>query len=218
MARRLTGRVVIATHNKGKLWEMRALLAPHGVEAVSAGELGLPEPEETGSTFIDKARLKALAAVAATGLPALADDSGLCVDALDGAPGVYSADWAGEPRDFGRAMDLVEAALQDKPALGPPPPRASFHSTLVLAWPDGHEEAFEGRVDGVLVFPRRGDKGFGYDPIFLPDGQALTFGEMMATEKNAVPTDGSPPLSHRARAFVLLRDACLVNPKTSAGL
>ena len=209
MARRLTGRVVIATHNPGKLWEMRALLSPHGVEAVSAGELGLPEPEETGSTFIANARLKALAAVAATGLPALADDSGLCVAALDGAPGVYSADWAGEPRDFGRAMDLVETALRGKQALGPPAPRASFHSTLVLAWPDGHEEMFEGRVDGGLVFPRRGGKGFGYDPIFLPDGQNLTFGEMMAVEKNAVPSDGSRPLSHRARAFVLLRDACL---------
>ena len=218
MARRLTGRVVIATHNKGKLWEMRALLAPHGVEAVSAGELGLPEPEETGTTFIANARLKALAAVAATGLPALADDSGICVDALNGAPGVYSADWAGEPRDFGRAMDLVEAALRDKSALGPPAPRASFHSALVLAWPDGHEEVFEGRVDGDLVIPRRGDKGFGYDPMFLPDGQALTFGEMMATEKNAVPDDGSPPLSHRARAFVLLRDACLLGPKALAAL
>lgn len=209
MGRLLTGRVVIATHNTGKLWEMRALLAPHGVEAVSAGELGLSEPEETGSTFIANARLKALAAVAATGLPALADDSGICVAALEGAPGVYSADWAGEPRDFGRAMDLVEAALRNMHGLGPPAPRAAFHSTLVLAWPDGHEEVFEGRVDGDLVFPRRGDKGFGYDPIFRPDGQSLTFGEMMAVEKNAVPSDGSLPLSHRARAFVLLRDACL---------
>ena len=209
MARRLTGKLVLATHNKGKLWEMRALLQPHGVEAVSAGELGLAEPEETGTTFVENARIKAWAAVKATGLASFADDSGICIEALDGAPGVYSADWAGEPRDFARAMALVEAELAKAGALGPPPPRASFNSTLVLAWPDGHEEIFEGRVDGTLVFPPRGDKGFGYDPIFLPDGQALTFGQMMAAQKNAVPADGSPPLSHRARAFVALRAACL---------
>lgn len=209
MARRLTGKLVLATHNTGKLWEMRALMAPFGVEVVSAGELDLPEPEETGATFLENARIKAWAAVKGAGLPALSDDSGISVEALDGAPGVYSADWAGEPRDFGRAMDLVEQRLKEIGALGPPRPRAAFHSTLVLAWPDGHEEIFEGRVDGDLVFPRRGDKGFGYDPIFLPDGQTRTFGEMMGEEKNAVPQDGSEPLSHRARAFVLLREACL---------
>lgn len=209
MGRRLGGRLVIATHNKGKLWEMRNLLAPHGVEAVSAGDLGLPEPDETGVTFLENARIKALSAVRETGLPAFADDSGLCVDALDGAPGVYSADWAGEPRDFSAAMRRVEQELRERGALGGPPPRASFNSTLVLAWPDRHEEIFVGRTDGALVFPPRGDKGFGYDPIFLPDGLALTFGEMMATEKNAVPADGSLPVSHRARAFVRLRAACL---------
>ena len=209
MARRMTGKLVLATHNTGKLWEMRALMAPFGVEVVSAGELGLPEPEETGTSYLENARIKAWAAVKGSGLPALSDDSGLGVEALDGAPGVYSADWAGEPRDFGRAMDLVEAMLRKAGALGPPAPRAAFHSTLVLAWPDGHEEVFEGRIDGGLVFPRRGDKGFGYDPMFLPDGSDLTFGEMMAEVKNAVPADGSEPLSHRARAFVKLREACL---------
>ena len=211
MGRRIEGRLVVATHNKGKLWEMRALLEPHGVEAVSAGELGLPEPPETGTTFLENARIKAWAAVQATGLPAFADDSGICVEALDGAPGVYSADWAGEPRDFGSAMRLVEAELRKAGASGGAAPRASFHSTLVLAWPDGHEEVFEGRTGGTLVFPPRGDKGFGYDPIFLPDGQSLTYGQMMAVEKNAVPADGSQPLSHRARAFVALRAACLVD-------
>ena len=208
MARQLTGRLVLATHNRGKLREMQALMSPFGIEVVSAGELGLPEPEETGTTFVENARIKAWAAVTRSGLPALSDDSGMSVEALDGAPGVYSADWAGEPRDFSRAMGLVEQRLRDCGALGPPPPRASFNSTLVLAWPDGHEEVFEGRVDGVLVFPPRGDKGFGYDPIFLPDGESQTFGEMPAEKKNAVPVD-APPLSHRARAFVKLRDACL---------
>lgn len=209
MGRRLTGKLVLATHNSGKLVEMRELMAPFGVEVVSAGELGLPEPEETGTTFLENARIKAWSAVKGANLPALSDDSGMCVDALDGAPGVYSADWAGEPRDFGRAMDLVEARLREADAQGPPAPRASFYSTLVLAWPDGHEEAFEGRVDGVLVFPRRGGNGFGYDPMFLPDGQTQTFGEMEAVVKNGVPDDRTEPLSHRARAFVLLREACL---------
>lgn len=206
MGRKLQGRLIIATHNAGKLSEMRRLLAPHGVEAISAGELGLPEPPETGTTFIANARLKAQAALAATGLPAFADDSGMCVEGLDGAPGVYSADWAGEPRDFGMAMDRVERELRAKGLTGS---AASFNSTLIIAWPDGHEEIFEGSVPGVLVFPRRGSNGFGYDPMFLPDGAAHTFGEMTAQEKNAVPEDGSPPISHRARAFVKLRAACL---------
>ena len=205
MGRKLQGRLIIATHNAGKLSEMRRLLAPHGVEAISAGELGLPEPPETGTTFIANARLKALAAVAATGLPAFADDSGMCVEGLDGAPGVYSADWAGDPRDFGMAMDRVERELRAKGLNGS---AASFNSTLIIAWPDGHEEIFEGSVPGVLVFPRRGSNGFGYDPMFLPDGSARTFGEMSGEEKNAVPDNGTP-VSHRARAFVKLRAACL---------
>ena len=206
MGRKLQGRLIIATHNAGKLWEMQRLLAPHGVDAISAGELCLPEPPETGTTFIANARLKAHAAMAATGLPAFADDSGMCVDALDGAPGVYSADWAGNPRDFGAAIDRVERELLARGVQGS---RASFNSTLIIAWPDGYEAVFEGRVAGALVFPRRGNNGFGYDPIFLPDGASRTFGEMMAEEKNAVPDDDRLPISHRARAFVKLRAACL---------
>jgi XTP/dITP diphosphohydrolase len=205
--RQIAGKLVIATHNSGKLWEMRELLAPYGVDAVSAGELGLPEPEETGNTFAENARLKASSAAAAAQLPAFADDSGLCVEALDGAPGIYSARWAGETRDFGSAMRKVEAELGARAAT--PPFRAAFISALCLAWPDGHAEEFEGRVDGELVFPPRGTKGFGYDPIFLPDGHARTFGEMMSAEKHAMPADGSRALSHRARAFQALARSCL---------
>jgi XTP/dITP diphosphohydrolase len=207
MARQITGRLVIATHNSGKLWEMRELLAPYGVDAVSAGDLGLPEPEETGTTFAENARLKAAAAARAANLPAFADDSGLAVEALDGAPGIYSARWAGEARDFAAAMRKVEAELQAR-GTGPPY-RAAFISVLCVMWPDGHTEQFEGRVDGTLVFPPRGSKGFGYDPIFLPDGHEKTFGEMMSAEKHAIPADGSPALSHRARAFQKLTRACL---------
>jgi XTP/dITP diphosphohydrolase len=207
MGRRITGRLVIATHNSGKLWEMRELLAPYGVDAVSAGDLGLPEPEETGATFAENARLKAAAAAQAASLPAFADDSGLCVEALDGAPGIYSARWAGEARDFGAAMRKVEAGLQARGAR--PPYRATFISVLCVIWPDGHVEEFEGRVDGTLVFPPRGTKGFGYDPIFLPDGHDKTFGEMMSAQKHAIPADGSLALSHRARAFQKLARACL---------
>lgn len=209
MARQLSGRLVLATHNKGKLREMQALLAPYHIEVLSAGALNLPEPAETGTTYIENARIKAMSAVRETGLPALADDSGMGVEALDGAPGVYSADWAGEPRDWDVAMGRVETLLHQKGALAGPPPRASFHSTLILRWPDQHEEIFEGRVDGTLAFPKRGDKGFGYDPIFVPDGQGLTFAEMAPDVKNAVPEDDSLPVSHRARAFVQLRAACL---------
>ena len=208
-ARRLTGRLVIATHNAGKLAEMRDLLAPYGIDAVSAGELGLPEPEETGTTFVENARIKARAAVAGSGLPALSDDSGLCVDALDGAPGVYTADWAGSPRDFGAAMERVRRSLEARGALGPPAPRAAFVSTLVLAGPDGEEAVFEGRVDGDLIFPPRGTLGFGYDPIFRPDGHVRTFGEMSTIEKHGLPADGSRALSHRARAFQALAGDCL---------
>jgi XTP/dITP diphosphohydrolase len=203
MSRRLKGRLVIATHNRGKLWEMQALLAPYGIDAVSAGELGLPEPEETATTFADNAVLKARAAALAAQLPALADDSGLCIDALNGAPGLHSARWAevepGGARDFAAAIEKVEAAL--KTAGAAPPFHAHFISALALAWPNGEIDSFEGRVDGTLVFPPRGTKGFGYDPIFLPDGLARTFGEMMMDEKQAIPSDGSPALSHRARAF-----------------
>ncbi len=203
LEKQLEGRLVIATHNPGKLWEMRELLSPYGLEAVSAGDLGLPEPEETGTNFQENAELKALGAAKAAGLPALADDSGLCVDALDGAPGLYSARWAeiapGGPRDFAVAMEKVEAALHDKSAT--PPYRAHFISVISLAWPDGTVESFEGKVFGTLIFPPRGTLGFGYDPIFLPDGLTRTFGEMMAAEKQAIPADGSPALSHRARAF-----------------
>ena len=196
---RLSGRLVVATHNHGKLWEIRELMKPHGAEAVSAAELNLEEPEETGTTFRDNAVLKAEAAARASGIVALADDSGLCVEALEGAPGIYSARWAGAGRDFGAAMTRVEREIK---ALGAPPPwRASFVSVMALAWPDGALETFEGRVDGELVFPRRGTAGFGYDPIFRPDGHDRTFGEMSSEEKHGIPADGSLALSHRARAF-----------------
>lgn len=211
MSKRLSGRLVIATHNPGKLWEMRALLAPYGIDAVSAADLGLLEPEETGTSFVANAELKARAAADAAKLPALADDSGLCVDALDGAPGLHSARWAeavlGGPRDFATAIAKVEAGLREAGAR--PPFRAHFVSVIALAWPDGGIESFEGKVFGTLVFPPRGQLGFGYDPIFLPDGLMRTFGEMMTAEKQAIPADGSPALSHRARAFQAFARACL---------
>jgi XTP/dITP diphosphohydrolase len=208
MGRVLSGRVVIATHNSGKLVEMRDLLAPHGVEAVSAGELGLPEPDETGTTFIANARIKAIAAAQAANLPAVSDDSGLCVAALDGAPGIYSARWAGPDKNFTHAMEKVEAALRERDAFEPADRRAWFVSALCVAWPDGHVEDYEARVDGTLVWPPRGDAGFGYDPMFLPDGHSRTFGEMTAVEKHGLPPLGLG-LSHRARAFVMLARACL---------
>ncbi len=208
MGRVLSGRVVIATHNSGKLAEMRDLLAPHGVEAVSAGELGLPEPDETGTTFIANARIKAIAAAQAANLPAVSDDSGLCVAALDGAPGIYSARWAGPDKNFTHAMEKVEAALRERDAFEPADRRAWFVSALCVAWPDGHVEDYEARVDGMLVWPPRGDAGFGYDPMFLPDGHSRTFGEMTAVEKHGLPPLGLG-LSHRARAFVMLARACL---------
>jgi XTP/dITP diphosphohydrolase len=206
-ARQIEGRLVVATHNPGKLWELQQLLSPHGVNAVSASELGLAEPEETETTFRGNALLKATHAARAAQLPAFADDSGLCIDALGGAPGVYSARWAGEERDFAAAIRRVEQELQARSAT--PPFRAHFICALAIVWPDGHVEEFEGRVDGALVFPPRGTKGFGYDPIFLPDGLEKTFGEMMSAEKHALPGDGSQALSHRARAFQALARACL---------
>lgn len=196
MARRFPGgRLVLATHNPGKAREIGALLAPFGVEVVAAGALGLPEPEETGSTFAENAALKARLAAAASALPALADDSGLAVPALGGDPGIHSARWGGPDKDFGRAMAEVERRLgvtADR--------RAYFVCALALAWPDGHVEAFEGTVDGTLVFPPRGALGFGYDPIFLPAGSTLTFGEMPPEAKHAI--------SHRAAAFRRLVAAC----------
>jgi len=205
--RRLVGRLVAATHNKGKLAELRDLLAPFGVDVVGAADLGLAEPEEVGDSFAANAELKARAGSRAAALPALADDSGLCVAALDDEPGVRSARWAGEERDFSAAMARIERELKSRSA--PPPWRAHFVSVLALAWPDGHIEAFEGRVDGRLVFPPRGTAGFGYDPIFIPRGHARSFGEMSAREKHGLPADGSQALSHRARAFQKLARACL---------
>jgi XTP/dITP diphosphohydrolase len=208
MHRQITGRLVVATHNKGKLVEMRDLLARYGVDAVSAGDLNLPEPEETGTTFAANARLKAQAAARASGVPAFADDSGLVVDALDGAPGIYSARWAGEAKDFRHAMEKVEAGLRERDAFTPDQRKAHFVSVLAIAWPDGHAEEFEGRVDGTLVWPPRGSEGFGYDPMFLPEGFDLTFGEMTAEQKHGLPPKGQG-LSHRARAFLKLAEACL---------
>jgi XTP/dITP diphosphohydrolase len=207
--RRLTGKIVIATHNAGKLREMRELLEPYGIEAVSAGELNLPEPEETGTTFIANALIKARAATEASGLPAFADDSGLCVDALGGNPGIYSARWAKEAGDFAAAMALVNGKMGQVGAEATNR-GAHFVSALAVTWPDGHEETFEGKVFGQIVWPPRGEKGFGYDPFFLPDGHDLTFGEMTSEEKHGIPADGSEALSHRARAFQMLARACLV--------
>ena len=203
--RRIEGKIVIATHNAGKLREMRDLLAPYGIGAVSAGELGLGEPEETGATFRANARIKAAAAAAAAKLPAFADDSGIVVEALDGQPGIYSARWAGESKDFAAAMQTIEDMLRTKKATDR---RAHFVSALCVAWPDGHMEEFEGRIDGALVWPPRGTAGFGYDPVFLPDGHSRTFGEMSADEKHGLPPKGQG-LSHRARAFMKLAQACL---------
>jgi XTP/dITP diphosphohydrolase len=195
-------KLVLASHNKGKLAEFRDLLAPYGVEVVSAGDLGVPEPEETGETFEENARLKAVVSTFATGLPALADDSGLEVEALGGAPGVYSARWAGEARDFGAAMTRLEKQLGEKGALGnAAAPRANFTCVLCLATPDGDAELFEGKVFGTLTFPPRGVHGFGYDPIFLADGNSETFGEMTPEAKHAI--------SHRAAAFAKFAQGCL---------
>jgi XTP/dITP diphosphohydrolase len=208
MHRPVTGRIVIATHNAGKLVEMRDLLGLYGVEAVSAGELNLPEPEETGTTFAANARIKAEAAAQASGMPALADDSGLVVDALDGAPGIYSARWAGPGKDFHLAMEKIEGMLRERDAFTPQQRSAHFISVLCVAWPDGHVEEFEGKTNGSLVWPPRGEEGFGYDPMFLPDGFGLTFGEMSRDQKHGLPPQGQG-LSHRARAFLKLAEACL---------
>ena len=190
-------RLVVASHNMGKVREIRDLLAPFGLDAVAAGDLGLAEPDETGTTFAANAVLKAKAAARASGLPALSDDSGLCVDALSGDPGVYSARWAGPRKDFAVAMELVEKKLAERGATSPDRRAAHFVCALALAFPDGDSEVFEGRIDGRLVWPPRGDKGFGYDPIFVADGMTGTFGEIDPAAKHAV--------SHRARAFAQLK-------------
>lgn len=192
------GKLVIASHNPGKVREILDMLGPYGIEPVSAAELDLPEPEETGTTFLANAELKALQAADLTGLPALADDSGLCVDALNGDPGIFSARWAGEGKDFKVAMRRVNDALDAK---GPEASRdAHFMCVLALAWPDGHVEWFEGRVDGTLVWPPRGTGGFGYNPIFVPEGSEQTFAEM---------PDAKKAISHRARAFEEMMAAVL---------
>ena len=206
MSRRLVcgTRLVVASHNPGKVREILDLVAPHGLSVVSAGDLALPEPEETGTTFAANAILKAQAATAASGLPALSDDSGLEVDALAGAPGIYSARWAGPAKDFSLAMRCVADELTGRGAWSPAPahgPRANFTAVLCLAWPDGTFATFEGKAFGYLVWPPRGTKGFGYDPMFMPTGGTLTFGEMEPDAKHAI--------SHRARAFELFAAACL---------
>lgn len=198
--RKLTDkRLLVATHNAGKLDEIRAMMAPHGIAVTSAGEMGLPEPAETEDSFVGNARIKALAAMQATGMVVLADDSGITVDGLDGAPGVYTADWAETPngRDFMQAMTRTWRELDERGA--PEPRSAQFRATLILLWPDGHEEIFEGVAPGRLVWPPRGTLGHGYDPIFIPDGHDRTYAEMDAGEKNAI--------SHRARAFHKLEAA-----------
>ncbi|MEM1073674.1 MAG: RdgB/HAM1 family non-canonical purine NTP pyrophosphatase [Pseudomonadota bacterium] len=201
MTRRFDGdQILIATHNDGKLEEMAQLFAPHRVAVLGASDMNLPEPEETEDTFVGNARIKAQSAVKLTGLPALADDSGIEVEALDGSPGVYTADWAETPngRDFVMAMTKTHEKLEAVNA--PHPRRARFRATLVLAWPDGHEEVFDGCVNGTLVWPIRGTVGHGYDPMFQPDGYDITFAEMDPAEKNRI--------SHRADAFIKLIQGC----------
>lgn len=203
-------RLVIATHNAGKLEEFRALLEPFGLDIVSAGELGLPEPDETGTTFAENARLKGHAAAKAANCVALADDSGLSVDALGGQPGVYTANWAETPtgRDFKLGMRRVEDALTAAGATGPADRKANFTATLCLAHPDGRDRLFVGRVDGTIVWPPRGSLGHGFDPVFMPTGYDITFGEMTSASKNGF-VRGQTGLSHRARAFALFVDGAL---------
>jgi XTP/dITP diphosphohydrolase len=206
--RKVRGSVVVATHNSGKLREIAELLAPFCKELVAIGDLGLSEPAETGSTFRENACIKAAAAARVTKLISVGEDSGLVVDALGGAPGIYSARWAGPDKNFQAAMETVEQKLREAGATSPAQRTAHFVSALCVAWPDGHVEEFEARVDGMIVWPPRGDKGFGYDPIFLPHGHTRTFGEMPSEEKHGLPPNGRG-LSHRARAFLKLAEACL---------
>ncbi len=207
-----TRTIVVASHNKGKIAEIADLIGPFGFEAKSAAELDFIEPEETGTTFEENAIIKALASATASGLPALSDDSGIAIEALGGAPGVYTANWAERAdgsRDFAMAMEKVEAELQKVGATNPERRKARFVSVLCLAWPDGHVETFRGEVEGHVVWPPRGTAGFGYDPIFQPDGHATTFGEMTAEEKHGWRPGDEKALSHRARAFKLFVETCL---------
>lgn len=201
MTRKLEGgKLLVATHNKGKLAEITEILAPYGVSVIGAAEMDLPEPEETEDTFVGNARIKAHAAAQATGLPALSDDSGITIDALNGAPGVYTADWAETPnsRDFMQAMTRANDELN---AVGAEAPRtAQFRCTLVIAWPDGHDEVFEGVMPGQLIWPIRGEHGFGYDPMFMPDGHDLTCAEMDPAEKHRI--------SHRGKALAKFVEGC----------
>ncbi|KQV44236.1 MULTISPECIES: non-canonical purine NTP pyrophosphatase [unclassified Rhizobium] len=204
--------IVVASHNAGKIQEIRDLIGPLGFSARSAADLNFIEPDETGTTFEENAKIKALASAHASGLPALSDDSGIVVDALDGAPGVYTANWAETAdgtRDFAMAMQKVETALQEKGATTPDARIARFVSVLCLAWPDGHVELFRGEVAGKLVWPPRGVSGFGYDPVFQPDGYDTTFGEMTAEQKHGWKPGDADALSHRARAFKLFAETCL---------
>ena len=199
MVRKLEpGKLVIASHNAGKIREIGDLVRPFSIDAISAGDLGLDDPEETETTFAGNAALKAHAAAQGAGIPALSDDSGLCVTCLGDAPGIYSARWAGEPRDFSAAMEKVRLAMEES---GSSDDSARFVCALCLAWPDGHQEIFEGTIHGTLTFPSRGERGFGYDPIFIPNGDTRTFGEFDPAEKHKI--------SHRARAFNLLVEQCL---------
>ena len=207
-----TKTIVVASHNAGKIREIEDLIGPFGFSARSAAELKFEEPDETGTTFEENATIKALASAKAAGLPALSDDSGLVIDALDGAPGVYTANWAEKEdgtRDFAMAMEKVEKALAEKGATEAKDRTARFVSVLCLAWPDGHTELFRGEVEGHVVWPPRGTEGFGYDPVFRPDGYETTFGEMSAEEKHGWKPGDAAALSHRARAFKRFVETCL---------
>lgn len=207
-----TRTIVVASHNAGKIREIRDLIGPLGFEARSAADLNFIEPDETGTTFEENAAIKALASAKAAGMPALSDDSGIVIDALGGAPGVYTANWAEKAdgsRDFAMAMAKVEHALGEKGATAPADRTARFVSVLCLAWPDGHTEMFRGEIEGTVVWPPRGSQGFGYDPIFQPEGHAVTFGEMSAEEKHGWKPGEAQALSHRARAFKRFVETCL---------
>jgi len=207
-----TKTIIVASHNAGKIREIEDLIGPFGFSAKSAAELNFEEPDETGTTFEENATIKALASAKASGLPALSDDSGLVIDALDGAPGVYTANWAETAdgtRDFAMAMEKVEKALAEKGVTEARDRTARFVSVLCLAWPDGHTELFRGEVEGHVVWPPRGQKGFGYDPVFQPEGYETTFGEISAEEKHGWKPGDANALSHRARAFKIFVETCL---------
>ena len=207
-----TRTIVVASHNAGKIAEIADLIGPFGFSARSAADLKFAEPDETGTTFEENAAIKALASARAAGMPALSDDSGLVVDALDGAPGVYTANWAEREdgsRDFAMAMEKVEKALAERGATTPEQRSGRFVSVLCLAWPDGHTEMFRGEVEGTIVWPPRGSKGFGYDPVFQPEGYDTTFGEMTSEEKHGWKPGDVQALSHRARAFKTFVETCL---------